>query len=225
MLELQSHALYSVLGSTKGYGLQFPSHHCSFSANHQYKAFLFSRFPNCMFSQLHIFLLPCPISLDFFSLDVFSTPIITFQHRVICDGWIPSGSPRVRCLCCLEQKRVSGHLRALDTRGAEAWSVAMHFGWNCGNFLGSRSWHPSGQNSMALALPQNLPLLPQGLRIPVQSCLHTLCLPSCPYFTRGSHKLHLSLQGSEVSGEKVSSAVPRSKPCSSQLLFLLQLQT
>lgn len=65
-------------------------------------------------SQLHIFfqfhffiVLHClGIIQLIFQLVFFS---ITFQRCGICDGWVPSTSPHAKCLCCLEQKRVSEH--------------------------------------------------------------------------------------------------------------------
>lgn len=157
-----------------------------------------------MFFQFHILVALCHLVtflLDFQAY--FLLRPITFQHCVICDGWIPSASPRARCLCCLEQKCVSEHWainRCLKPWTHEDQKFKL---WQCLLdetvetslmlfLMGSRSWHPSGQNMLlcpwhrasSWSLLRVLSFLPK-----VWSSVHIPCLPSCHHCIRGNHKL------------------------------------
>lgn len=70
---------------------------------------LIESLPLCCISQLHGFPVShfhCPLSVLLLLIFLCS---ITFQHCGSCAGWLPSASPRARCLCCPEQNSVSEH--------------------------------------------------------------------------------------------------------------------
>lgn len=169
-------------------------------------------------SQLHIFfqfhffiVLHClGIIQLIFQLVFFS---ITFQRCGICDGWVPSTSPHAKCLCCLEQKRVSEHC-AKNCCSKPQTHKYQHFKlqqcllketvesssdpfsqW----FWKSSVYQVETHCSVVSTEP---PQISNKCCCSCSKCRVSLymsfaCLP-CPYCIRGSHILQLSAQGSEM---------------------------